>query len=76
MSRAHRHLGTREPTAPSLPARRPAETGTLVVGAAVFLAGRIWGWDAEVQGAVGVLVAALPAGVTFAVERWRGRTVS
>jgi hypothetical protein len=57
----------------SLAARRPAETGTLAVGAAVFLAGRIFGWDADVQGAVTVLVAALPFAISRAVDWLRAR---
>lgn len=74
MSRAHRHLGDPTPrTGASLPQRRPAETTTLVAGAAVYLAGRALGWDGDVQGAVTVLVAAVPSVVTgWQVRRRRG----
>lgn len=57
----------------SLPARRPAETGTAVAAAVAFLLGRLLGWDGATQGAVTVLVGALPSGVTWLVELRRRR---
>ncbi len=48
--------------------RRPTETGALVAGATAFLLGRIFGWDGDVQGAVTVLIGALPAGITWVTE--------
>ena len=58
-------------TTPSLPARRPAETGTLVAGAIALVLGRAFGWDGDVQGAVGVIVAALPAAISWSIDRVR-----
>lgn len=57
---------------PSLPRRHPAETGTAVAGALVGLAGKVWDLDGDTMGYLLVLVGALPAGITWAVDRWRG----
>lgn len=58
---------------PSLPARRPAETGTVVAGAIVGLAGKVFDLDGDTMGYLLVLVGALPAGITFLVETLRRR---
>lgn len=55
----------------SLPARRPAETGTAVAAAVVGLAGKVWDLDGDTMGYLLVLVGALPAGITWAVDRFR-----
>jgi phage shock protein PspC (stress-responsive transcriptional regulator) len=73
LTRAHRHLGQREPHVPTLPERRPAETATLVTGALVGLGAKVWGWDVDVVAYLTVLVGAVPAGITWCVERWRAR---
>jgi hypothetical protein len=57
----------------SLPARRPAETGTLVVGAIVGLAAKVWGLDGETVAYLTVVVGAVPSGITWLVDRVRGR---
>lgn len=57
----------------SLPARRPAETGTVVTGAIVGLAGKVWDLDGDTMGYLLVLVGALPAGITWLVGVRRGR---
>lgn len=61
------------PPPPSLPARRPAETGTAVAGALVGLAGKVWDLDGDTMGYLLVLVGALPAGITWLVEAARRR---
>lgn len=75
MTSAHRHLGTPDEHTPSLPERRPAETGTLVVGALVGLGAKVWGWDGETVAYLTVLVGAAPAGITWLVERLRRPSV-
>ena len=59
------------PPHPSLHSRRPAETGTAVAAALVGLAGKVWDLDGDTMGYLLVLVGALPAGITWAVDRWR-----
>ena len=59
---------------PRMVRRRPAESATLVVGAVAFLLGRAFGWDGDVQGAVTIVVGAVPAGITWLVETLRGRS--
>jgi hypothetical protein len=61
------------PPQPSLPARRPAETGTAVAAALVGLAGKVWDLDGDTMGYLLVLVGALPFGISRAVDIWRGR---
>ena len=51
--------------------RRPAESGTVVVGAVVLLLGRVFDWDGEVQSSVSLLVLAAPALISNTVDRLR-----
>lgn len=61
------------PPQASLPARRPAETGTAIAAALAGLAAKVWDLDGDTVAYLTVLVGALPAGITWLVElRRRG----
>ena len=57
----------------SLPARRPAETGTAIAAAVAGLAGKVWELDGDTMAYLTVLVGCIPAGVSWLVDRIRGR---
>ena len=57
----------------SLPQRRPAEVSGLAGAVAILLAGLLGVTDPATIVALGVIVGALPAVVTWAVELLRGR---
>jgi len=56
------------PPHPSLPSRRPAETGTAVAAALVGLAGKVWDLDGDTMGYLLVLVGACPSAITWLVD--------
>lgn len=59
------------PSGPSLPVRRPAEVGTAAAAAVVGLAGKLFDLDGDTMGYLLVLVGALPAGISWAVDHLR-----
>jgi hypothetical protein len=54
------------------PARRPAETATPIVMAVALLIGKALDADAETVGYIAIVVAFVPAAVTWIVELARG----